>query len=1148
MKQNGFVHLHVHTDYSFLDGACRIEPLVQKASELGMPALAITDHGNMCGTVKFYKTCIQNGIKPIIGCEFYVAPTNLKEKSKEVKRNFHLTLLAKDLQGYSNLMRLNEIAYSEGFYHRPRIDMEVLRKYSRGIIALSGCLQGKVARQILDGLPDRAYDTAAEFCSIFGKEDFYVEMMDSGIPEQKKVNEELYRLFGRENIKCVATNDCHYIEKKDADAQEILMCIGTGKTIDDPNHMKFSTQEYYLKSPAEMSALFGNYPEALASTLEIAQKCNLRLDFGKTYLPEYQVPGNMSKQDYLRKLCLTGIKQRYGRASGPIKDRLDMELEIIEDLGFAGYFLICWDFVNYAKREDVSVGPGRGSGAGSIVSYLLGITNLDPLKYGLLFERFLNPARKTLPDLDIDFADDGRDKVIEYVQEKYGKDKVGQIGTFSTLKARAAIRDVGRVLGVPIPTVDNIAKKIPNDPNITIYRALEESDDLRKIYNGDESIRQLIDIARSIEGSKRQPGVHAAGVVIAKDKLSNFVPRGISSDNRTVTQYEGDDLVELGLLKMDFLGLRTLTIIKKALENIKEHKGEDLCIDKIDLNDEKTFELLSNAESLGVFQVESTGFQDLLRKMRITAFEDIIALVALYRPGVMRSGMTDEYIERKKGAKGISYPHPSLEEELRETYGVILYQEQVMQVARKLAGFSPSQADDMRKAMSKKIPEVLQKLKKDFIDGAGRNELSQNDAENIFDTLSKFGAYGFNKSHSAAYATLAYQTAYLKAHYPTEYMCALLTCEIENTDKVTVYIEECRRMGIKIEPPSVLKSDINFTIEKESVIRYGLKAIKNVGESAIENIIYARDKEGGFKSFYDFCTKVILQKVNKRVIESLVKAGAFDAFGRGRRPLFQAIDTAMSQAASQQKDIKLGQTSFFKLIDGDDVPEVEITDLKEWHENELLSNEKEVLGFYFSGHPLAKYAEDIVNLTSGNLKDIREKSAPGSQVVLGGLVKHHKNIRTRSGEKMAVFMLEDLSDIMEAVIFPSAYTADAEDKIREDALIVLKGSLEMRKGRLQCVVDSIIPFDEAKSKLVGKIILRLNTVGTDAEELRRIKKIIEKYPGNIDVEFEVKTNKFDTVRISTNTRTRVSESLLRELGHEIGEESITLIGKVKQIA
>lgn len=763
MIHSRFVHLHVHTDYSFLDGACRIQPLVEKAAALKMPALAITDHGNMCGAVKFYRACISHGIKPIIGCEFYMAPTSRKEKDKRFKKSFHITLLAKDTSGYLNLMKLNEIAYGEGFYHRARIDMEVMEKYSSGLVALSGCLQGRVPNLINDGNIEKASEEAFKLNDIFGKGNFYLEMMDSGIEEQKKVNKELYKLSKKSGIGCVATNDCHYIEKDDAAAQEILLCIGTGRTLDDPKHMRFPTEEFYLKSEEEMKGLFGEFPEAVDNTIEVAEKCNLKLEFENIYLPEFKaVPAGLSKKEYLNKLCTEGIKKRYPKATKDITERLKMELKVIDNLDFSAYFLICWDFVNFAKQNDIAVGPGRGSGAGSIVAYLLGITNLDPLKYGLLFERFLNPARKTLPDLDIDFADTGRDKVIKHVEQEYGKDKVGQIGTFSTLKARAAIKDVGRVLGIPVSTVNEITTKmIPNEPNITIYRALEESEELRRVYNSDDRIRQMIEIAKKIEGCKRQPGVHAAGVVIAKEELSNFVPRGVSSDNRTVTQYEGEDLVELGLLKMDFLGLRTLSIIKLAVEYVRQQKGIELDFDKIELDDKKTFELLSNAETLGVFQVESTGFQDLLRKMDITAFEDIIALVALFRPGVTKSGMTDEFIERKKDPSKIIYPHPSVENILKETYGVILYQEQVMQVAEKLAGFSPSQADDMRKAMSKKINRGMNRLRNDFVAGAVKNSIPANEAEKIYDTLSKFGAYGFNKSHSAAYAKLAYQTLYI---------------------------------------------------------------------------------------------------------------------------------------------------------------------------------------------------------------------------------------------------------------------------------------------------------------------------------------------------------------------------------------------------
>ncbi|MFH1415631.1 MAG: DNA polymerase III subunit alpha [Elusimicrobiota bacterium] len=1139
MKHSKFVHLHVHTDYSFLDGACRIEPLVEKAAEYKMPALAITDHGGMCGAIKFYKACVSHGIKPIIGCEFYVASASHKEKTKE---NLHMTLLAADQEGYVNLMKLNEIAYREGFFHKPRIDIDLIKRHSAGLVALSGCLQGKIARLILDDRKERAVEEALKYNEIFGPGKFFLEMMDSGVPQQKKVNRGLFELSHKTGIKYVATNDCHYINKDDAYAQEILMCIGTGKKIDDPGHLKFSTEEYYLKSPEEMKELFRDYPEAVENTLEVAKLCNLQISFGNNYLPEYEVPSGFTKEKYLERLCRDGIKKRYSKMKPEIKERLNTELEVINSLGFAGYFLICWDFVNFARENDIPVGPGRGSGAGSIVSYLLGITNLDPLKYGLLFERFLNPDRKTMPDLDIDFGDTGREHVINYVKDRYGRDRVGQIATFLTLKARAAVRDVGRVLDVPLSVVDKISKMIPFDT--TIYRAIEDVPELKKTYNSDDRIKQMLDIARKIEGSKRQPGLHAAGVVIAKDDLSNFVPRGVSSDNREVTQYEGDDLVELGLLKMDFLGLRALTIIHKAVNNIKQRKGIDLDIETIVLDDSKTYELLQKAESIGVFQIESEGFRDLLRKLSVSVFEEIIALVALFRPGPMSSGMTDEFIERKKDAAKIRYPHKSLEEILRETYGVVLYQEQVMQVARKLGNFTPAQADDMRKAMSKKIGGKLQAMKDDFVAGAVQNGLKKNNAENIFDMLSKFGAYGFNKSHSAAYATLAYQTAYLKANYPTEYMAALLTCEMHDTDNIAKYVAECERMGIKVFNPCALRSGIEFSIEEEGAIRYGLLAIKNVGAAAIESIVETREKSGKFRTFYDFCSRVDLQKVNKRVLESLVRAGAFDFLGKGRKPLFQSIESAMSQAASYQKDVKMGQTSFFKVFDGDEVPEVEIADTREWHENEILLNEKDALGFYLSGHPLAKYSNEISTLTSGEIKALRKMVPHGSEVIIGGMVKHKKMLKTRQGDLMLVFMIEDLSDTMEAVVFPSVYSEAMGEIVKEDALLVINGKIDDNRGRKQCVVNNIIPLEEARGKLVGSVVLRINAVGTDTGEVEHIKKIIEKYPGDIAVAFEIKTKKYDIIKISTGTRVRISDSMLEELGNAIGADSISLMGKV----
>ncbi|MGM0567688.1 MAG: DNA polymerase III subunit alpha [Elusimicrobiota bacterium] len=1146
MKHSRFVHLHLHTDYSFLDGACRIEPLVERAAELRMPALAITDHGNMCGAVKFYKACVKAGIKPIIGCEFYVAASSRAEKGKTSGPNYHMTLLAKGKEGYINLMKLNEAAYRDGFYRKPRIDDDILRKHKNDLIALSGCLQGKVSALIVDGRKQRALEEAEKYRDMFGKENFYLEMMDTGIKEQKKVNENLISIARQTGIGYVATNDCHYIKKEDAYAQEILMCVGTKKTIEDPNRMRFENDEYYLKTREEMEKLFEKTPEALENTVKIAQMCNLEIEFGKDLLPDYEVPAGMTKPQYLEKTAMEGIKDRYGKSNPEVLERLKMELEVINKLGYAGYFLICRDFVNYARENNIPVGPGRGSGAGSIVSYLLKITDLDPLKYDLLFERFLNPDRKTMPDLDIDFADDGRDRVIEYVKEKYGRDRVGQICTFSTLKARAALRDVARVLSVPLAKADKLAKMIP--PDKTVYKALNEVDELNKEYRTDKSVEQLLDMASKIEGVKRQPSVHAAGVVIATDTLSNFVPRGVAADKLAVTQYEGDDLDELGMLKIDFLGLRSLSIIQKAVENIKKHRNREIDISTIPIDDKNTFNLLKRAETAGVFQVESQGFQDLLRKLDITDFKEIIALVALYRPGVMSSGMTDEYIERKKNPSKIKYPHKSLKSFLKETYGVILYQEQVMRVARELADFSPARADDMRKAMSKKIPGVLEKMRDEFIKGALKTgKLSKSKAANVFDQLAQFGSYGFNKSHSAAYATLAYQTAYLKANYPDEYMCALLSCEMHNTDKISYYVSECTRMGLDILPPSVNKSFHDFSIEEENKIRYGLKAVKNAGSGAIEQIIRAR-KDGYFKSLYDFLTRVDLQKVNKRVIESLIKAGAFDFLEKGRRPLIECLDTALAQAAVVQNDIKVGQTSFFEVIDGEEKPEVEINTKLKWNEHEILNNEKDALGFYLSGHPLARYKKEISGIISGEIKDCAdEETFDGKPVVLGGMIKRKKITKTRKGKKMAIFVLEDLSGELECVLFPSAYDESLRGKLQEDSMVVISGKMDFSRGSAQCIADKIYDIKNAKGELADKLNLKINSVGMDPRAIKNLKNIIARYPGNTAVEFRVKTRKFDWVRISTEMKMRVNDNIVDEIKKELGEEAVALTGKINSI-
>jgi len=977
MFHSDFVHLHTHTQYSLLDGACKISNLLDRVVEFKMPAVAITDHGNMFGTVEFYQQAIKKGIKPIIGCEMYIAPESRFDKQKKAGEisSFHITLLAKDITGYKNLLKLVSLGYTEGFYYKPRIDGETLSKFSSSLICLSGCLKGRMADLILSDNKDEAYKIVDNFKSIFSKGDFYLELMRNGLIEQKRLNKELIKASDELNIELVATNDVHYINKKDAKAHEALLCIQTQSTLDDPRHMKFSTNEFYLKSSEEMKELFKDLPKAISNTIEITKKCNLELDFNQIHLPNYYPPDNKSQDEYLKDLCIKGLKPRYGRQiDKSIMNRLEHELDIIASLGYSSYFLIVWDFMHFAKENQIPVGPGRGSSAGSLVSYLLRITDIDPLKYNLLFERFLNPNRVSLPDIDIDFCYEKRQEVIDYVINKYGKENVAQIVTFGTMLARAVIRDVGRVMNFPYNEVDAIAKMLPLDSSITIQGALNTDKEFKALYKSDSRISNLIDMAKSLEGLTRHASTHAAGVVISDKPLTEYVPLFRSTDGQLATGYSMSSLEKVGLLKMDFLGLRTLTVISEAIKIIKRTKNTDLDIHNVSLEDENTFDLLKNARTLGVFQLESSGMRDLLKKLSPSKFEGIIALLSLYRPGPIGSGMVDDYISCKKGKKSIRYDHPKLKPILESTYGVILFQEQVMQIASEVAGFSLSEADLLRRAMSKKTPEVMEDMKKGFIEGAKKNKANPNIAEKIFNLIVHFAGYGFNRSHSAAYALISYRTAYLKANFPKEYMTALLTSEMGNTDKLVSYINEAKNMGIDILAPDVNESFSKFTLVEGGDIRFGLAAVKNVGKSAIDSIVKARTLEGPFKSLYDFCSRVDLRLVNRKVTESLIKCGAFDSLKEYRAVLISGLDHAIEVAASVQKDKKSGQLSF---LDTSDTVSFEKNsglgkNVKEWPRSQLLALEKQLLGFYVTGHPLVRYEDTLKAYANSNIKSLAE--------------------------------------------------------------------------------------------------------------------------------------------------------------------------------
>lgn len=1134
MTHTDFVHLHVHTDYSLLDGACRISHLIQEAHKFRMPALAITDHGNMFGAVRFYYQAYQKGIKPILGCEVYVAPKSrlVKEKGKIQESSSHLTLLVKDEVGYRNLIQLVSKGYLEGYYYRPRIDKGLLSQHSQGLIALSGCLKGEIPTLISLGEMDKALKVASEFREIMGEGNFYLEIQRLGLEEQERVNEGLVELSKSASIPLVATNDCHYLKREDAQAHEVLLAIQTGTTVDDPRRLRFSTDQFYFKSPQEMKALFTDLPEAIKNTLIITECCNLKLDFHNTYLPHFQVPSGYNADSYLEKLCREGLKKRYPHPDPKVEERLEHELKVIRQIGYSSYFLIVWDFIRYAREKGIAVGPGRGSGAGCLVSYLLGITDLDPLKYGLLFERFLNPGRGKMPDFDVDFADNRRDEVIQYVTQKYGEDRVAQIITFGTMAARAVIRDVGRVLNIPYGEVDRLAKLIPFGASIN--EAIEREPELAKLAQDNQ---RLITISQALEGLVRHASTHAAGVVITPHPLTQLTPLFKGTHGEITTQYDMESLEKIGLLKIDFLGLRTLTVIEDTLKIVKETTGREIKLHEIPMDDERTFRLLKEARTVGVFQVESEGYRELLRKLHPQKFEDLVAVMALYRPGPLGGGMIDEFINRRHGRENIEYEHPVLEDILRDTYGVMLYQEQVMQIASKLAGFTLQEADTLLHAMSKKIPEVMDKQRAAFIQGAKKRGVEEKVANKIFNHIAYFAGYGFNRSHSAAYAMISYRTAYLKANYPLPFMAALLTNEMQNTDKVVVYIRECEEMGIPIFPPDVNRSFAHFEVEGEG-IRFGLAAVKNVGESAIASIVHAREKEGEFRSLFDFCQRVDLRLVNRRVIESLVKCGAFDSLKFHRSQLVKMINQALDFAQSQQKDMKRGQKSLFDM-EGYVGDLEKVPDIPEWPEGKRLSYEKETLGFYITGHPLARF-ERLIREFSTTSTNTLSQITNGEEVGLGGIIHSAKRTFTKKeGRRMAVIVLEDLGGSVEVLVYPDTYERVASF-IRKDAPVFVRGRADFREEKPRIVAQNIIPLPQVREALAREVHIHLNPMKTEDNCLKELRKVLGEFPGQCQVFIHLETPDQETViRVGYSLKVKPVEKLVEKVEGLLGEGAIT---------
>ncbi len=1099
----GFVHLHVHTQYSLLDGAIRIDRLLERVRQFGMEAVAITDHGTMFGVLDFYQQALKAGVRPVIGCECYVAPRSLADKSQEDYRGVtHLVLLAENQEGYRNLCKLATIAQLKGFYYKPRIDKEVLRVHSRGLIALSACLHGELATCIKEDRPGDAERAALFYREMFGEDRFFLEVQNNGIDVQEKVNDALYDLSRRLSIPLVASNDCHYLDRDDVRAHEVLLCIQTGKTVHDTDRFKFSTDQLYLKSPQEMAAYFRHHPEAVANTVAIARRCQVDFDFDTYHFPRFENGSGRDQGEIFEAAVRRGFEERLRalKESDPrleesaYRERIDYEIDMVRKMGFPGYFMIVADFIRHARQNDVPVGPGRGSAAGSLVAYCLGITDLDPIAYGLIFERFLNPERKSMPDIDVDFCINGREKVFKYVVDRYGGgDYVAQIITFGKLKTRAVIRDVGRALDIPLREVDAIAKLVPDVIGISLEEALNKEPRLGELARQSREVEELIRICRVLEGLPRHASTHAAGVVIGDRPLDDYLPLYRGKNDEVVTQFDMKCVEKIGLVKFDFLGLRNLTVIASTLEIIARRGKPAPDLSRLDLADAQTYALLCRADTTGVFQLESTGMKDLLVRLKPECFEDIIAVVALYRPGPMESGMIEDYIDRKHGRKPVEYLVPELKPILQETYGVIVYQEQVMRIAALLASYSMAEADDLRKAMGKKIADLLAKHRGRFMEGSARNRVPPEKAKLLFDLMEKFGRYGFNKSHSAAYALIAFQTAYLKTHFLTEFLAALLTSEMHSTDGVVKYINECRAHDVPVLPPDLNVSDKEFTVTADG-IRFGLIAVKNVGEGAIEAVIQERQARP-FASLHDFCERVDLRRVNKRVMESLIKCGAFDSTGEFRARMMAGLEDALDYGQRVQRERNNPQLGLFDMGGGTsqpiNLPALPAVD--EWDERQLLSCEKESLGFYVTGHPLRRHEKLLEKYTNTDTLAIREADS-GTRVRIGGMLQSVRSLRTRKGDLMAFVVLEDRHGSVEVVVFPEAYTASA-DLLAADQILLVEGEVQRDEKAVKVIAESLVAVDRVEATWTASVRIDLDITRTDRQTLLKLKDILRRHPG-----------------------------------------------------
>ena len=1142
-----FVHLHNHSHYSLLDAACRIEDLVHAARQDGMPAVALTDHGVLFGAIEFYKKAMKAGVKPIIGVEAYIVTKGSRfEKSRQETESggrrasyHHIVLLAKNQQGYRNLLKLTTIAHLEGFYYKPRIDTEVLREHSDGLLALSACAGGVVSAHLASGRDEEAYEAAKIYRGIFG-EDFYIEIQNHGIDREKTIREKAPRLARDLGLKLVCTNDVHYLKHEHALAHNIMLLIPDASSTSTPDYtqLRYQTDQAYFRTTAEMRELFKDYPEALESTLEIADKCNLNLELGKNHMPQFPIPEGSpasTLDEYFETLTREGFARRYPGADEVLRKRLEHEIGVISRMGYAGYFLIVQDFIRAARGMGVYVGPGRGSAAGSVVSYSLGITNVDPIKYDLLFERFLNPDRISMPDIDVDFSDSKREMVIKYVREKYGQDSVSQIITFGTLSSRAVIKDVGRVLGIPLGTLESITKQVPVEQGKVrpLAEALETVPDLKWVAEStDPKIRTLIDASIVLEGMNRNAGMHAAGVVIAPGNISDFVPLYRTPQTEVMTQYNMKDLESTGLLKMDFLGLRTLSVLENCLRLIHENHAVTIDLDTLPEDDAKTFELFSRGDTVAVFQFESSGMADWLRKLKPTTISDLVAMNALYRPGPME--MIGDFIARKNGTQKIAYIHPKLEPILKETYGIIVYQEQVMKIASEIAGFTLAKADLMRRAMGKKDKALMATMKKEFIDGASSLGTAKALAGEIFDLIEKFASYGFNKSHSVAYSVIAYQTAYLKAHYPAEFMAATLSSEIGSTDKIVKLIDDCRKMGLEVLPPDVNESGVDFSVV-EGRIRFGLCAIKNVGESAIDTVIRARREKGSFENLFDFCSDVDLRLVNKKCLESLVQAGAFDSMGSHRAQYMDNLERAAAWGQACQARELEGQSSLFDSGEGAGRARVQFPAMSPappWPESEKLAREKSVLGFFVSGHPLLRYEQEIkelANVKFGDLSGFRNNST----VRACGIVTSVKKKIDKRNNTMAFVGLEDFTGKGECIVFSDPY-ARFQQILQPDAMVMVIGKGEANGDSLKIIVNEVHPMEKVREKFTKGIILSIDLEDVKENTIVRLRQVMEDHKGSCPCYFSVRnahsTTMFQSRRFSVDASGRFVEEVRQMLG------------------